>query len=135
MPRRYVMHPAPPGVLIVDDSMLVLEILRQALEAQGVVVDTASTLDELERRRTTAAPDVIVLDVQMPEAFGDDVASTLRAAYGVVAPILLMSTLDATELERRATDAGVDGWISKEKGIEGVTERILALLGKRAGGA
>lgn len=121
------MRPAPPRILIVDDSTLVLEILRVALEARGVVVDTALNLDELEQRRTAATPDVIVLDVQMPEAWGDDVASTLRAAYGVAAPILLMSTLDAADLERRAKDAGV-GWISKQEGVEKITERILALL-------
>lgn len=122
-------------VLVVDDSPLVLEMLRSAFEAAGVAVDTASDLSQLESLRTATPPDVIVLDVQMPEAYGDDVATTLRGAYGVAAPILLMSTIPPEELERRAASSGADGWVSKRDGLERVVDRVLEALSARAGGA
>ena len=115
-------------VLIVDDSPLVLEMLRGALEAAGVAVDTANDLFELEVLRTATPPDVIVLDVQMPEAYGDDVAATLRGAYGVAAAILLMSTIPEEELALRAQSAGADGWVSKRDGLDRVVTRVLESL-------
>ena len=115
-------------VLIVDDSPLVLEMLRGALEAAGVAVDTANDLFELEVLRTATPPDVIVLDVQRPEAYGDDVAATLRGAYGVAAAILLMSTIPEEELALRAQSAGADGWVSKRDGLDRVVTRVLESL-------
>lgn len=119
----------PRRALIVDDSPLVLEMLKSSLEAAGVAVDTAIDLGTLEASRSSAAPDIIVLDVQMPEAYGDDVATTLRGAYGVAVPILLMSTIAPEELAERAQNAGVDGWVSKRDGLDKVVTRILEVLG------
>jgi DNA-binding response OmpR family regulator len=120
-------------VLIVDDSPLVLEMLRGGLESAGVAVDTANDLSELEARRAASAPDLILLDVQMPEAYGDDVAATLRGVYGVAAPILLMSTIPPEELEQRAKSAGADGWVSKRDGLDRVVSRVLATLARGNG--
>lgn len=119
----------PRRALIVDDSPLVLEMLKSSLEAAGVAVDTAIDLGTLEASRSSAAPDIIVLDVQMPEAYGDDVATTLRGAYGVAVPILLMSTIAPEELAERAQNAGVDAWVSKRDGLDEVVTRILEVLG------
>lgn len=115
--------------LIVDDSPLVLEMLKSSLEAAGLAVDTAIDLGSLEALRAAAAPDIIVLDVQMPEAYGDDVATTLRGAYGVAVPILLMSTIAPEELAQRATNAGASGWVSKRDGLDKIVTRILEILG------
>ena len=125
------MQPQPRRVLLVDDSPLILAALRKALETSGHLVDTAQSLDELEAARSAAAPDAIVLDIQMPEAWGDDVAATLRGAYGVSVPILLMSSLPPADLEERATLASADGWVSKGDGLERVVASIEALLARR----
>jgi DNA-binding response OmpR family regulator len=124
-------QPKVHRVLVLDDSPLVLEIVKSGLEAAGVTVDTATDLSGLEALRSAAQPDVILLDIQMPEAFGDDVAATLRGAYGVTAPILLMSTLPHEDLERRAATSGADGWISKRDGLDRVVARVLDSLGRK----
>jgi DNA-binding response OmpR family regulator len=116
-------------VLVLDDSPFVLELTQQALEREGFMVSTALDLTAFERVRAAAAPDLILVDVQMPEAFGDDVASTLRGARGVATPILLVSNLEERELERRASEAEVDGWISKRAGLEALVQRVKELLG------
>jgi DNA-binding response OmpR family regulator len=115
-------------VLIFDDSPLVLELTQKALEGAGYAVATAADLTAFELARNVLSPDLILVDVQMPEAFGDDVASTLRGMRGVRVPILLVSNLEDSELERRTREAEVDGWISKRAGLKELVRRVQELL-------
>jgi DNA-binding response OmpR family regulator len=116
-------------VLVIDDSALVLEVTRSALESAGFEVDIALDVSSFEEKRRAAAPDVIVVDVQMPEAFGDDLAAMLRGAYGVDVPILLLSTLPDAELATRALAAEATGYVSKRDGLESLITRIRGVLG------
>jgi DNA-binding NarL/FixJ family response regulator len=68
------------------------------------------------------------MDVQMPEAFGDDVALTLREAYGISAPIYLLSSLDEADLAERVQWARIDGYISKQIGLDSLVNRVRAIL-------
>jgi two-component system, OmpR family, alkaline phosphatase synthesis response regulator PhoP len=120
-------------ILIVDDSTLVLDVMRAALDAAGYEVLVANDLTQLEQHRLNHRPDLVLMDVQMPEAFGDDVAMVLRAAREVEAPIYLLSTLDEAELKRRAAEAEIDGFISKQLGAEAIVSRVRQIIG--AGGA
>jgi two-component system, OmpR family, alkaline phosphatase synthesis response regulator PhoP len=116
-------------ILIVDDSTLVLDVMRAALDAAGYEVLVANDLTQLEQLRLHHRPDLVLMDVQMPEAFGDDVAMVLRAAREVEAPIYLLSTLDEAELKRRAADAEIDGFISKQIGAEAIVQRVQQIIG------
>jgi two-component system, OmpR family, alkaline phosphatase synthesis response regulator PhoP len=120
-------------ILIVDDSTLVLDVMRAALDAAGYDVLVANDLTQLEQHRLNHRPDLVLMDVQMPEAFGDDVAMVLRAAREVDAPIYLLSTLDEAELERRAAEAEIDGFIPKQLGAAAIVTRVQQIIG--AGGA
>jgi DNA-binding response OmpR family regulator len=119
---------SPKRILVFDDSPFVLEVTQAALESEGFAVATAVDLVAFEAAREANAPDLILVDVQMPEAFGDDVAATLRGARGVKVPILLVSNLDGAELARRAADAEVDGWVSKRDGMNELLRRVKELL-------
>jgi DNA-binding response OmpR family regulator len=121
-------------VLVIDDSALTLAMTRNVLESAGFDVATAQDLTALEARTKEAAPDVILVDVQMPEAFGDDVAMTLRLARGMSAPILLVSSIDEAELARRASNAEVDGYVSKRRGLDELVRRVREVIRKRSGG-
>jgi DNA-binding response OmpR family regulator len=123
-----------PRVLVIDDSALVLEVTRSALESAGFDVDIALDVSAFEEKRRSIAPDVIVVDVQMPEAFGDDLASTLRGAYGVQVPILLLSTLPDQELATRAQAAEATGYVSKRDGLGSLVARIQQVLGEQRSG-
>jgi DNA-binding response OmpR family regulator len=115
-------------VLVFDDSALTLQMMQDALEGAGFEVATAIDLDSFEARRSELQPDLILVDVQMPEAFGDDVAATLRGARGVRVPILLVSNLEPGELAERAQGASVDGWVSKRQGVQELVRRVQELL-------
>lgn len=116
-------------VLVVDDSPLILDLTRAALEAAGFEVVTAETLTELETADKGHPPDLIVLDVQMPEAFGDELGETLRFGRGWQSPILLFSNLGDDELAERCARAQLDGFVAKRHGVgrlvQAVRERLV----------
>lgn len=115
-------------ILLMDDSPIFLEVMRNALEKEGYAVVCASNLAELDGVRSQVSSDLVLMDVQMPEAFGDDIAMTLRHAYGVQAPIYLLSSLDESELAERAKWAEIDGFISKNKGMDAVITAVRGIL-------
>ncbi|RMG16160.1 MAG: response regulator [Deltaproteobacteria bacterium] len=119
-------------VVVVDDSEIVTELLKSALEAEGVRV-TACLEPEREVVAGADPPDLILLDINMPQYFGDDVAAFFRDAWQVEAPIYLFSDIDEADLKARTEEAGVAGYIWKGWGMDRVVERILDLLGADAG--
>jgi DNA-binding response OmpR family regulator len=120
------------AILVFDDSPLVLAFTRAALEAAGFEVAVAEDLSQFELQRTEFEPDLILVDIQMPEAFGDDVASALREWHGVRVPILLVSSLPENELARRAQAAEVDGYVPKAAGVTELVRRCKEILGEAA---
>src|SRR5688572_27801006 len=102
---------------------------KLALESAGYAVSTASdvTTFEAERRRTPP-PALIIVDIQMPEIFGDDLAQTVREVYGETAPIVFLSSIDPEELARRAEEAGVRDWVTKRAGMPALLAKVAELL-------
>lgn len=119
---------APRKILLIDDSQLILEVTRAALEGAGYQVATAMTLEAFEEHRRREQPDLIIVDIQMPEIFGDDLASTLRGAYGEPAPIVLLSSLDDEELERRAQESGARAWVTKRAGMPALLAKVRSIF-------
>lgn len=116
------------NVLILDDSEVVLDIARKYLQDAGYVVSTALSLAEFDRHKANREPDLILLDVQMPELEGDDLGRTLRRERGVKVPILLFSTLEDEALRDRANAAGLDGFVSKNAGLEALVAEVQSML-------
>ena len=114
-------------VLIMDDSAIILEAVRDALVDVGLDVETAADLAEFERH-CAGDIDLILIDVQMPEAFGDDVAMLLRQKRRLQTKIFLLSSLADDELRDRAAEAEIDGYISKRGGIDIVIEHVQRIL-------
>ena len=102
-------------ILVVDDSPIILAAVRHTLAGAGYGCETCATFEELERHDVDGF-DLVLMDVQMPELYGDDVAVALRQRK-LRAPIYLFSTIDEVELEERAKEAGLDGFISKKRGM------------------
>jgi len=116
------------AILVFDDSPFALALTRAALESAGFTVAIAGDLTSFESQCAAFNPDLILVDVQMPEAFGDDVALTLRRWRGVEIPILLVSSLDPNELARRAQRAQASGYICKGAGMSELVRRCRELL-------
>lgn len=110
-----------------DDSEIFLAVTRRALEQAGYEVIIANDLESFQQARHQR-PDLVLMDVQMPEAFGDDIAMTLRFAHDVATPIYLLSSLSDQELAERVTEAQIDGFISKNIGIDRIVEKVRRIL-------
>lgn len=114
-------------VLVVDDSALTLDLARDALEQAGLEVVTANSLGELEEQ-DPGTFDLILMDVQMPELYGDDIAAVLRHVRRARARIVLFSNLPSDELSARAARAGLDGFICKQDGMNAFVARVREFL-------
>lgn len=115
-------------ILIVDDSPIILAAAKHALVQAGYDVEIRGSVEEVGARGAEGFA-LILMDVQMPELFGDDVAAVLRHERGVAAKIYLFSTLGDDELRERAADAKLDGFISKQHGTEHLVREVQRILG------
>ncbi len=116
-------------ILVVDDSPLLLDLAKEALELAGYYVYIAQDFSQLADLEEGRGVDLILMDVHMPELYGDDVAAVLREVRGVETPIYLLSGMDAEELATRAHEADINGYICKSDGIEAIVERVKHILG------
>jgi CheY-like chemotaxis protein len=115
-------------ILVVDDSPFTCEAVSWALRGAGFIVDIARDLFELERS-DLMEPDLVLMDVVLQEAFGDDLAVMLRDVRGFRCPIVLLSSLPEQLLERRSADGRLAGYIPKRNGLGGIVARARELLG------
>jgi DNA-binding response OmpR family regulator len=118
----------PKRILIVDDSPIILAASQHALVTAGFDVETRVGIDELGDKGCDGF-DLILMDIQMPELYGDDVAAVLKHERDVRTPIYLFSTLPEEELATRAGAARVDGYICKAEGVEHLVDRVREILG------
>jgi CheY-like chemotaxis protein len=98
--------------LVVDDEPDVLLLVSANIGAWGHEAATASTLDEARTAIATAPPDILILDVSMPEMDGPTFLRHLRDDGLAPTDVFLLSAIPPDQLERIASELGV-GWISK----------------------
>ncbi|MER8035778.1 response regulator transcription factor [Streptomyces hydrogenans] len=121
-------HPnASERILIVDDEPAVREALRRSLAFEGY--DTREAVDGVDALAAmeSYAPDLVVLDVQMPRMDGLTAARRIRAA-GTTVPILMLTARDTVGDRVTGLDAGADDYLVKPFELDELFARIRALL-------
>jgi two-component system, OmpR family, KDP operon response regulator KdpE len=118
-----------PRVLVVDDEPQILRFLRPGLTAGDFDVITAATAAEAVRQAATMAPDVIVLDLGLPDKDGKDVIREIRAWSK--APIIVLSARDRESEKIESLDLGADDYVNKPFGIGELMARIRVSLRNR----
>lgn len=113
-------------VLIVDDEPQILRFLRPALDAAGYDVIEAETGTAAIRDVATKAPDIVILDLGLPDMDGKEVVTRLRAWTQI--PIIILSARDRESEKIAALDIGADDYIEKPFGIGELTARIRTAL-------
>ena len=113
-------------VLIVDDEPQILRFLRPALDAAGYEVIEAETGTVALREVATRAPDIVILDLGLPDMDGKEVIAKLRAWWEI--PIIILSARDRESEKIAALDLGADDYIEKPFGIGELTARIRTAL-------
>lgn len=101
-------------ILIVDDNADLVELLRMLLEAQGYEVDTAGQGADAVAQARSRKPDVLLVDIGLPDVDGYEVARRIRSADKSPWPFLVaMTGYGQPEDRRRAMDAGFDEHLVK----------------------
>jgi DNA-binding NarL/FixJ family response regulator len=121
----------PTRIFLIDDHAIMRDGLRMVfhLMLPGTEVLEASSLDEA-LRADAQAPDIIVLDVKLPGLNGVNGIALLKRKWPSV-PVLILSSMDDIETERRAYAHGAAGFLSKAEKAEKIVETInLALQGR-----
>ncbi|MGA5423829.1 response regulator transcription factor [Streptomyces lavendulocolor] len=114
-------------ILIVDDEPAVREALRRSLAFEGYGTDVAVDGADALARMDAYAPDLVVLDVQMPRMDGLTAARRIRAA-GSTVPILMLTARDTVGDRVTGLDAGADDYLVKPFELDELFARIRALL-------
>ena len=119
-------------LLVVDDEPNILELLATSLRFAGFEVVTATNGRQALEQARTARPDVVVLDVMMPDMDGFTVVRRMRGE-GLHAPVLFLTARDSTEDKVTGLTVGGDDYVTKPFSLEEVIARIRAVLRRTSG--
>lgn len=119
----------PIRVLLVDDHAMLRAGFRTILDIQPdiTVVGEAATGDDAVAKASALRPDVITMDVQMPDMDGIEATRRIVAAPEVSAAITIVTTFDRDDYLYRALDAGASGFLLKNAGAEDLIAAVRAL--------
>ncbi len=113
-------------ILVVDDEPRIVQILRKNLELEGYHVIGASDGVSALQKAVQEIPNLIVLDIMMPEMDGFEVLKSLRTISDV--PVILLSAKGEEEDKVYGLELGADDYISKPFGNKEMSSRIKAVL-------
>ncbi|GGO20964.1 DNA-binding response regulator [Microbispora rosea subsp. aerata] len=119
-------------LLVVEDEPNILELLAASLRYAGFEVHTASNGGEAVSAARRHRPDLIVLDVMLPDMDGFDIVRRLRGG-GTDTPVVFLTARDAVEDKIRGLTLGGDDYVTKPFSLEEVIARIRAVLRRTAG--
>jgi phosphate regulon transcriptional regulator PhoB len=121
-------------ILIVDDEPDVLELIEFNLKSAGFEIATASDGEEALRKAKASLPNLILLDVMLPEVDGMEVCKILRRDANTAAIPIIMLTAKAAEIDRvLGLELGADDYVTKPFSPRELVLRVKALLKRSQG--
>ncbi|MFD0683704.1 response regulator transcription factor [Actinomadura fibrosa] len=118
-------------VLVVDDEANIRDLIEVALRFHGFATLTASTGDEALRAAGSARPDLVLLDVMLPDLDGFEVCRRLRAS-GDQVPVIFLTARDTPSDTVTGLTLGGDDYVTKPFSIEALVARVRAVLRRAA---
>lgn len=124
---------SPPRVLIVDDNLMNLELVSFLLQAADIDVSAASNADAALRAIAEVSPDLILMDIQLPDIDGLTLTRQIKADPRTRAtPVVALTAYAMKGDEARMLEAGCDGYIAKPIDVTSFASRVKAYLARRA---
>jgi two-component system KDP operon response regulator KdpE len=120
----------PPRILIVDDDESTLDLLSIQLKAEGYQVETAASGADALQRVDRQLPDLILLDLLMPDIDGLAVCRAVRTFSDV--PIVVLSAVGLEDKKVEALDLGADDYLTKPVGARELKARVRSWLRRHA---
>jgi len=122
------MSSPPIRLLLVDDDAMQLELVERALARDGFEVRGASTLVALARLAAELRPELVMVDVNMPEVPLEHVVAAVREA-APAALVVLYSAWEESKLKKLAHELGAHGYVSKSESVFSLGPKLRALAG------
>lgn len=117
-------------VLVIEDSVYIRELLSDLLDAHGFDVTGAATGAEGIAAALRTHPDLIIVDLCLPDDYGLSVVRTLLSDAGLMGtPVIAISAFDAIQLRAEALEAGCVGYEMKPLDMERLVENVRLLTG------
>ena len=116
-----------PLVLVVEDDASLRSVLARGLREEGFRCEAVGTGAQLLERVPVAQPDVLVVDIGLPDCDGRDACQALRA-QGVEAPVLFLTARDALVDRLAGFEAGGDDYVAKPFSLDELVARLRALV-------
>jgi two-component system OmpR family response regulator len=120
-----------PRVLVVDDELNIRELVQVALKFHGFAVTLGATGKDALALAASGKPDLIVLDVMLPDIDGFEVCQRLRA-NGDEVPVIFLTARDATSDSVTGLTLGGDDYITKPFSVDALVARVRAVLRRTA---
>ena len=117
---------AAPHILVIDDEPQILRALKTILGEKDFKVSTASTGEEGLALAAANAPDIVILDLGLPDMDGFEVCSRLRE--WTQCPVIVLSVRESERDKVAALDKGADDYLVKPFGIEELLARVRVAL-------
>lgn len=121
-------------VLVIDDDEKITSLLRRSLAFDGYKVRTANNGKEGLDKMLEKEPDLVILDVMMPQLDGWEVCRRIRES-GSKVPILMLTAKDEVADRVKGLDLGADDYLVKPFALEELLARVRALLRRKGGQA
>jgi two-component system OmpR family response regulator len=118
---------APARLLVVDDEATILELLSGSLRLAGFEVMTAASGTEAVRAAASGRPDLVLLDVMMPDGDGFEALRRMRSG-GAEVPVIFLTARDQVSDRVRGFAVGGDDYVTKPFSLEELLGRIRAVL-------
>jgi len=122
---------AKPLVLIADDEPRIIKLVSMALQEEGFRVVTAADGEEALRKAEEYRPDVVLLDIVMPDIDGIEVMQQLRERRPV--PVILLTAKGSVADKAKGLNQGADDYLAKPFHTDELTARVNAVLRRSSG--
>jgi two-component system, cell cycle response regulator DivK len=126
---------SPSSILVVDDHELNLKLLTFVLELEGHDVVGATSLDDAHRAIEQEPPALVVLDLNLPDGDGLDLARAIKSEQGAGCPVLACTGGALNEDRERALEAGCDDYVTKPIDTLDFAQRVASMLPDRPAAA
>jgi two-component system cell cycle response regulator DivK len=119
----------PRRILVVEDNPMNLKLVRDILHHSGYEVIEAVTGEDGVRLADETAPDLILMDLQLPGIDGTEALRQIRASpKGRAVPALAVTAFAMQDDRDRAYECGFDGYVEKPISVRGLAQKVRELL-------